>query len=414
MIKITFDNVQIGNTIILAFGSERYMKLDIPYYIRQVLREQRMVYVPDIGTFYLNQTSASFNDDKTNITPPSLDISFDDSKSNDDSLLKYILDAGHLTEDKAKNKIAQYTQSAFNKLLNVDAFEIEGVGIIAKRSGNDKVEFEPKLSALTREFNDLVALKLTPVSRIAEQVPNSTVGTAPVNVEESESFLPRILIFTLLLIGAYFLGTYLYNNYINQPDNTEIIMADEEPANDVAAISESNEADLEKKYNEIDELIDPLSDLEKENANTNNAQENIADSKPEVVIENPVVEKEAVDEVVEKGVNIVVDENAEAIEENTQDDNKPINKYSDIIPETGECIIVVGSFIKSLNAIKMVSLLERKGYEVYRSEYKGFTRVGLKYECVDEDLEAYLQEVRNKISKRAWYLDPELKVPYGQ
>jgi len=417
MIKITFDNVQIGNPIIFAFGSEIHMKLDIPYYIRQVLREQRMVYIPSIGTFRLNQSSASFNDDKTKITPPSLDISFDDSESNDESLLKYILDAGLLNEDKAKKKIDQYTQSAFNKLLNVDAFLIDGVGTIAKRVENDIVEFEPRVSQLTREFNDLIPLKLTPISRIAEQNPIMNAGIIPPKVEESGSFLPRILLLTLFLIGTWFVGKHLYNTYFSQSDDTEIGVDENEAESDAAAILDSNEKELQQKYEEIDELIDPLNEKEKEKIEIKTPVENNTfDAEPEQikeeVVENVEVAKEEVNEP-DKTEDDPIDEgNSKSIEQQTQDSDKPLNKYADIIPETGECIIVVGSFIKSLNTIKMVSLLERRGYKVYQSEYKGFTRVGIKYECIDEDLEAYLHTIRKKISKRAWYLDPTLDVPY--
>ena len=98
-IKLAIDNAQIGNTIIFELGSERYMKLDIPYYIRQVLREKRMVTVPGIGTLKLEQTSASFNEDKTIISPPFLNIGFDETESNDQSLLKYILDTGLMSEE---------------------------------------------------------------------------------------------------------------------------------------------------------------------------------------------------------------------------------------------------------------------------------------------------------------------------
>ena len=62
----------------------------------------------------------------------------------------------------------------------------------------------------------------------------------------------------------------------------------------------------------------------------------------------------------------------------------------------------------------MVSLLERKGYTVHQSQHNDFTRVGLVYECIDKDLEEYLQGVRKQISSKAWYLDPDLEVPYVQ
>lgn len=405
------------------------MKLDIPYYIRQVLREQRMVHVPGIGTFRIQQTSAYFNDDKTLISPPSLNLSFDDAESEDDSLLKYILDTGLLSEAKAKKKIAEFTQSAFNKLLNVDSFLIDGVGTIVKKADSTSVEFEPNLTDLTKEYSDLKSLSLTPISRISEQKPLAATPLVDSKVDDSGSFLPRIILLSFLLIALWFVGQYFYNSYNSEPtiDDTEIlneeslgneIIANGNTEEDSSFTSESNEKELQQKYEEIDELIDPLKEndqvksgndpkLNEELANltenidnqevgeVDNGDEDIDQSnEPETIIEEPVKE------VGTKSTEL------------SEDENIPVNKHADIIPASGECIIVVGSFMKSLNTIKMVSLLERKGYTVYQSEYKGFTRVGLKYECENEDLEAYLHSVRKKISKKAWYLDPDLVVPY--
>jgi len=394
------------------------MKLDIPYYIRQVLREQRMVHIPGIGTFRLNQSAASFNDDKTELSPPSLNLSFDDSESEDDSLLKYILDTGLLTEAKAKKKLDQYTQSAFNKLLNVDSFQIDGVGTIAKKSGQDKVQFEPSLPELTREFSDLGPLELSPIARIAEQQPAAIATEVKPEVEDSGSFIPRILLLALLFIALWFLGNYLYDAYTSRQIDEKSELVEPSVLEKEATVDVANEKELEKKYGEIDDLIDPLSDdkaTEKTADNTSKVDEELSnlteqpETKEEEVKKSDVaaVGEPEIDDKIEDGVA------SKSVETETETEpSKPANKHADILPESGECIIVVGSFIKSLNAIKMVSLLERKGYNVYQSEYKGFKRVGLKYECVDEDLETYLHQIRKKISKKAWYLDPSLDVPY--
>ena len=144
------------------------MKIDIPYYIRQVLREQRMVHVPGIGTFNLDQVPSQFNDDKSLIHPPILNLSFNDEDSDNDSLFKYILDTGKYAEDKIREKIDKYTQTAFNTLLNVDAFEIDGIGSIIKEGSEEKVTFKPNLSKLTREYKGLKAIALSPIQRINE------------------------------------------------------------------------------------------------------------------------------------------------------------------------------------------------------------------------------------------------------
>jgi hypothetical protein len=388
------------------------MKLDIPYYIRQVLRERRMVYIPGIGTLRLLQNNARFNDDKSLIIPPQLNISFEDADSDDNFLLKYILDTGLLTEAKAKEKIEEFTQSALNQLMKAKSFSIDGVGSMVKKAGKNKVEFESNVADLTREFSDLVSLKLTPISRIVQEKALASKSEVSPEIDESGSYLPRIILLTLFLIALYFIGSHLYS-YFNEPKDeiTEIIGTMN--AEDSAATTELNEKELQQKYEEIDELIAPLN--EKDNKQVTDTSTDQTSSQRGEDTDSGQEDPSAVDAV---GSN--EDSNSQEFMNDSDLGDKGLNeslvdsknKHADIIPESGECIIIVGSFIKSLNTIKMVSLLERKGYKVHQSEYKGFTRVGIKYNCANVDLEDYLQDIRKKISKRAWYLEPDLDVPY--
>ena len=80
------------------------MKIDIPYYIRQVLREQRKVHVPELGTFSMVQKPASFSSDRSIIFPPNLNIEFNDSSPSDDSLIRYIRDTGLFQERRDQSE----------------------------------------------------------------------------------------------------------------------------------------------------------------------------------------------------------------------------------------------------------------------------------------------------------------------
>ena len=230
------------------------MKIDIPYYIRQVLREQRMVHIPGIGTLRLNQQSAQFNDNKSFLNPPYLQLEFDDTESSNDGLFNYIFDTGKYTEEKIRKKLEQYTQTAFNTLLNVDAFEIEGVGSIKKKEVDDNVVFEPNLDALTREYRALKPLALHPIQRISQQAP---LPLTPAPVEESGSLLPRILVLSILLIALYFIGKHFYDNHNQEKDKTEVGTIQKDGKEVKLAMTDSSNLDLEQKYEEIDQLIDP-------------------------------------------------------------------------------------------------------------------------------------------------------------
>lgn len=88
------------------------------------------------------------------------------------------------------------------------------------------------------------------------------------------------------------------------------------------------------------------------------------------------------------------------------------NKYGQIIPSSNECVIITGSLHKESNINRMRDKLSSSGYELYEESFHDLTRIGLVFSCEDTDLNIFIQEVRKNVSEKAWYLDPELTVPY--
>lgn len=86
------------------------------------------------------------------------------------------------------------------------------------------------------------------------------------------------------------------------------------------------------------------------------------------------------------------------------------NKYGQTIPASKKCVIITGSLKKSRNVVRMEALLMKKGYTVHKSVHNGLTRIGITFECMDKNLEDYVQDIRKTIDPKAWYLDPELEV----
>jgi nucleoid DNA-binding protein len=88
-------------------------------------------------------------------------------------------------------------------------------------------------------------------------------------------------------------------------------------------------------------------------------------------------------------------------------------KYKDVISwqalELG-CVIVIGSFHKSKNAIKMRNQIINAGLQPHTSYFGDFTRIAIVFECRDHDLEGYIDTIRRDFNKDAWYLLPELEV----
>ncbi len=85
---------------------------------------------------------------------------------------------------------------------------------------------------------------------------------------------------------------------------------------------------------------------------------------------------------------------------------------SGVISELESCTIITGVFTKYRNIEKMESRLQSAGYKVYKASQNGSTRVGFTFDCKGVNLPKYLNKVRRQISRKAWYLEPELYVDY--
>lgn len=398
------------------------MKIDIAYYIRQVLREQRNVHVPEIGTFSLVQTPASFSNDKKTINPPSLAINFKEGNSEDNSLFQYIKDTELFSEGKIQSSISDFAQYIFNKLINVNHFELKDIGILSRKEGVDKVLFQPNLDSFTNEFDGLKSLELKPINRIStsddvihavqtEQIPVRSLD------ESSPWWYPVLAgliiagLFILFLKGCQ--DNWLEGNDIKPEEQGMFINEDTEEV-DSSLIKE-----LDSKYKEVDALVNQ-SDLSKGNID----KEPIDPiSSSDVDIEQSISKESVYDEpnkssisqddsgiAIPKDVDAVVENESVILGENDHLGND--NKNSEIIPSSGECIIILGSLNKARNISKLISLIEREGKKVYTSQYKDKTRVGFSFDCQNENLHEYLNDIRQRLSSKAWYLDPNLAVPY--
>ena len=52
----------------------------------------------------------------------------------------------------------------------------------------------------------------------------------------------------------------------------------------------------------------------------------------------------------------------------------------------------------------MVAKLESSGYTVYTEETDSTTRIGVKYDCSQQEVDTLLREIRSKIDSKSWVL----------
>jgi len=88
-----------------------------------------------------------------------------------------------------------------------------------------------------------------------------------------------------------------------------------------------------------------------------------------------------------------------------------LDQIPDAIFEQG-CVIIVGSYRKSCNVIRMKAQLRAQGKDVFTEVIpSGLTRVGFNLDCDRESVVDLIKSARIDLNSRSWYLKPKLKVP---
>jgi hypothetical protein len=126
-----------------------------------------------------------------------------------------------------------------------------------------------------------------------------------------------------------------------------------------------------------------------------------------------------------KGDTEIVDlANLDAMEEGTADpeilakDEVEVSNQKDEVvkeepslsPELLHCIIITGSFKSKGNVDRMIRRLTEIGYQTYTEQYGTYTRVGVSFDCAENNLVDSIASVRKKINIQSWFLSPELAV----
>jgi len=315
-------------------------------------------------------------------------------------LAKYINDTGLFSSKKIDKALKAFSTLVFDQLASKGTFHVEQIGALRKTGST--ISYNPTLRQMTDEFKGLSSVALTPINRIQESNEvEHVVDTGDISARPEASTPIWYPLVAGLLIAAAFIafkkGCYdqqfaeeaVIEQMIEAPDNSAQLIANDD---------DSLQKVIDTKYEEVDQLIDDsgatkaTQKIDEELANLE-AVKSVA-SNDEVTTE--VIESEPLSDEVE------------AVEE-------PLTgaaKYASIIPSNGRCIIILGSFSKASNTTRMISNVEQANLPLYTSTYNGYTRVGFEVECTGLDLEQYLNDIRNRFSSKAWYLDPSVDIPY--
>lgn len=187
---------------------------NIPFIIKQLLREGKEVYLPNLGTLYPVMKSAQMVTGSNKITPPECDFVFSESGSENGNLVQRLLANKLANVDNVDSIIQQYSAALFDEIYKNGSSDISGVGKIS--ADGKEVSFDYDQSLLKNHFKSLKALYVKPTAtRVEKQIP---VIKQPINKEKSSGWFPVIFGLT---IGFLLLGILYSLKYISFAQFTE-------------------------------------------------------------------------------------------------------------------------------------------------------------------------------------------------
>ncbi|NNE14738.1 MAG: hypothetical protein HKO66_13670 [Saprospiraceae bacterium] len=418
------------------------MQIDIAESIRETLAERNPVGLYGLGTLSLDHVPADFGHLRKSLYPPKMDMIFTETMSNNSAIIDWLSLKYDITIEEAQKAFTSFCEKLLNAMVNYGKVNLQGVAYFYKDE-DQILRCEPDQQFLSLFYRGLPEVEISLLSANKDVITPPPV--VPVDKPDSQSQLIENDIETI------------EDNFGNIEEEIELIedkaeeieevQEREEPieheAFDISLTNEKEESESLGStatpviVNEISETVDNTKVVQSElteptnevtwNPDNSNAKWDEGDSifnlKTLLLLLALLlllcIGYYACNKLMNnKGVLPPSDDPTNLIDEDNPDlaagliDSSSLENGTVALPE--KCIIITGAFKYSRNAIRMQDKLVRAGYDVYKETNGNLTRVGFKYDCKNENLEDYLQNIRRTISKKAWYLDPSLYVEYEQ
>lgn len=420
------------------------MDINIGESILEFLHDNDGAYIPDLGVFSFVNSPSSFTLEDNVLTPPTKRLSFTDSLGSD-KFAHFLSDKYSIAKSTANLVLSKFAQKANNSILNFGSSSINGIGEISKSATG--TSFEPVISNFHKSYLFLNPITLKPVSPIKSTTtqPTTTQSTRDsLDDAKGESSIPLETTAPIAAVaGAATLSATTDSTKSQQSSvsSPETVNQGTEPqkkslkqslneaykeqiTKSATATSEQTAYPIyeEPEKSLFSKLLWPLLVLAlillsvfscmRYCGDGNNIKDALSKNSS-VVGENL---KDAKDGITGISTDTSTDTSNGAGMSEELLNNPNYIKYKDVLtPEnlsTG-CIVIVGSFTKSRNVVRMKDRIIRAGYDPYTEVYGKFTRVGTLFNCLDHDLKDHLQTFRSDFNSRAWYLEPDLEVPYN-
>jgi hypothetical protein len=340
-----------------------------------MLRRKGEVYLPGIGSISMVQVPAYFTHGKTKLHPPKLKFEHSEEPLESEELVQLIAESENISNNEAEKSINIYSQKILNDCLNYESAIIPGLGFLKKE--DNFIEFIPRDSLLLKSLYGLQPIKVDPIRKLKEELQPETVVT----VEKSNDWITYL---GALLLGAFMILSYHHlvdplNNA--QSSNIQELRrnAGEEQTSGTKRIIDDQVVNPSSKSEPVD-----LKLLVPNNQDSVAKQDNLRSTSELGIVQKPVRKRRSNQDT--SGISIA----------------KP--------KKDQKCIILVGVYSKPIEALVMVDRIKAKGFEPFRDLKFDANRVGVQFNCAEEDLEKMLTRVKQAINNDAYYLQPKISI----
>ena len=394
--------------------------------------------IPGIGTFLISESSSGFKLENDILSPPTRMVDFSEDITDEEGLVKYLKANHGYSRKDAEKKISEYSKKFLNDLLNYGVANIPGIGRLSKYA-NGEIVFDPAKEYLITTNYMLPELKLTPLSGIASTSEKVTPKVVTPTPPKASPVVPVAA--ALAVPSAATAEAFLGDKTTPKPEPKVVKPT---PVEKPAIVKKDPSVEVKKEVKPVPKPIaKPKPIVKKEPVVTTPIKK-----VPEKIVYEeergfwsewkwPILvglaflalsilcvkcyktylggEGSGIKGKLTEAKNMVTGKGNEA-EANVEDylkDKPKLQKYAkfltkEIVDEG--CIIVVGTFKRARNVIKMKDKLIRAGLSPFTEPYNGMTRVGVLFPCEEHDLEGYIDTLRRSFDKNAWYLSPRMDV----
>jgi len=405
------------------------MKSNLSDIVSKYLFSYGNVSIPGIGTFSITDSSSGFKLENDILTPPTKMVDFSEDVLDEEGLVKYLKSNHGHSRKEAEKAISDYSKRFLNDLLNYGMANIPGIGRLSKYASGEIV-FDPAKEYLITSNYMLPQIKLTPIDNtgvvkdiapkqrpvtpLAAAIPTAATTAAflgsttqdkpkpvetkpapPVKVEEPKVVTPQAT--KPVVVAKQEIKPSAKTTPITK--KAPVLSAPIKQTPPPVVYEEERSFLSEWKWPLLIGIL-LLGGLVFGIKMCNKIV-----SGEGISISNPLADSD--------NTNTTADNEGEESLDDYLKDKPKLQKYAkyltkEIVDEG--CVIIVGTFKKSRNVIRMKDKLMRAGLDPYTESFQGMTRVGVLFPCEEHDLVGYIDTIRKSFDRGAWYLNPDMDV----